>query len=172
MALHYIVIVMWKSTENKVIIISKVIMIIRHGINLLGLELSNWVVLEWVYGMHMGVWRAYVFRVDVYWWWGHCWSQVERLKVVSQNCSRRYCSNLGMFSSVPANGKLLGCCGRPGDALVLQWVLADGIVGGLDVEGDLKMQLLGLMTGFPLVRGTVVVICSCQDILFCWNKSV
>ena len=54
---------------------------------------------------------------------------MERLKVVSQNCSRRYCSNLGMFSSVPANGKLFGCCGRPGDALVLQWVLADGIVG-------------------------------------------
>ena len=48
-----------------------------------------------------------------------------------------------MFSSVEANGKLLGCCGRPGDALIFQWVLAD-IVCGLDGEGGLKDAAVGV----------------------------
>ena len=51
---------------------------------------------------------------------------------------------MGMFSSVAANGKLLGHCGRPGNVLVLQWLLADRVVSGLDVERRLKDAAFGV----------------------------
>lgn len=103
----------------------------------------------------MGIWCAYGVAPSLMWL---CWEHMGQLKVLSWNCSRRNCSNLGMFSSVAANSKLLNYWGMPGNALVLLWVHIDDIVDGLDVEWDLKIQLLGFMVGCPLVKGTVVVI--------------
>ena len=68
---------------------------------------------------------------------------------------------MGMFSSVAANGKLLGHCGRPGNVLVFSGYLLTELLVDWMLKGDLKMQLLGLMVGCLLVKKTVLVICRC-----------
>ena len=60
-----------------------------------------------------------------------------------------------MFSSVAANGKLLSHCGRPGNALLLQWVLPD-IIGALDVEGGLKDAAVGVDGWVSIGKGNCV----------------
>ena len=100
----------------------------------------------------MCVWHAYGILSSLRWMCACGEGIVEQLKVASGKCSRRYCPNLGMFSSVAANSKLLGHSVRLGNALVL----VHGIAGGLYVKGDLKMQLLWLMVGCPMAKGTVV----------------
>ena len=63
---------------------------------------------------------------------------------------------MGMFSSVAANGRLLGHCGRPGNALVLQWVLADRVVSGLNVERRLKDAAFGVDGGVSIGKENCV----------------
>ena len=71
----------------------------------------------------MGVWYAYGVAPSLTWMCAGgediIGNNVEQLKVGSWICSRRYCSNLGMLSSVAETGKLLGHYGRPGNVLVL-----------------------------------------------------
>ena len=58
-----------------------------------------------------------------------------------------------MFSSVTGNSKLLGRCGRLGNALVFQWVLTDNIIGGLNVDGGLTGAAVGVDGGVSIGKG-------------------